>query len=123
MTQAERRQFLIRALLLESPRCGSVQIPSDANGQRQLLRGLMNVRMPGPAPEEFLAVQDAYLREEIEQKGVTDWRSLTPVEPGIFLWRGDITTLRCGAIVNAANSGMTGCYVPCHACIDNPMLN
>ena len=37
----------------------------------------------------------------------------------IQLWQGDITTLRCDAIVNAANSGMTGCYVPCHACIDN----
>ena len=37
----------------------------------------------------------------------------------MYLWQGDITRLECGAIVNAANSGMTGCYVPCHACIDN----
>ncbi len=35
------------------------------------------------------------------------------------MWRGDITTLQCDAIVNAANSGMTGCYQPCHNCIDN----
>ena len=27
--------------------------------------------------------------------------------------------LEVGAIVNAANSGMTGCYQPCHNCIDN----
>lgn len=33
--------------------------------------------------------------------------------------QGDITTLRCDAIVNAANSAMTGCYVPNHRCIDN----
>ena len=44
---------------------------------------------------------------------------MTPVEDGIYLWQGDITTLRCDAIVNAANSGLTGCYQPCHNCIDN----
>ncbi len=35
------------------------------------------------------------------------------------MWKGDITRLQVGAIVNAANSGMTGCYRPCHNCIDN----
>ena len=35
------------------------------------------------------------------------------------LIRADITTVKVDAIVNAANSGMTGCYAPCHACIDN----
>ena len=56
---------------------------------------------------------------ELEAKGITDVDSLTPVRRGLYIWRGDITTLRCGAIVNAANSGMTGCYVPNHRCIDN----
>ena len=57
--------------------------------------------------------------QEIAEKGITDLADLTPAEPGIYLWQGDITTLRCDAIVNAANSGLTGCYVPCHGCIDN----
>lgn len=35
------------------------------------------------------------------------------------MWRGDITTLQVDAIVNAANSGLTGCYSPLHGCIDN----
>ena len=41
------------------------------------------------------------------------------LQPGLYLWQGDITTLKCDAIVNAANSGMTGCYISNHRCIDN----
>lgn len=119
MTQAERRTYLIRELLAEQPRYRELSVPADAAEQKQLLRSLMNVRAPGPVSEEFLAAQDAYLREELAQKGVTDLADLTPMAEGLYLWRGDITTLRCDAIVNAANSGMTGCYVPCHGCIDN----
>ena len=68
---------------------------------------------------EFQKVQDAYLQSEIAAKGITKLEDLTPVQPGLYLWQGDITTLQCDAIVNAANSGMTGCYVPNHRCIDN----
>lgn len=44
---------------------------------------------------------------------------LSPIRPGIYLWQGDITTLAADGIVNAANSQMLGCFVPCHGCIDN----
>jgi len=123
MTQTERRRTLLRYLLDEEPRYRGAPIPTEETEQRQLLRGLMNVRLPAPADDAFLAVQDEYLREETANKGVTDVNDLTPVEGDLYLWQGDITALRCGAIVNAANSGMTGCYIPCHRCIDNPMLN
>ena len=119
MNQTERRQYLIRALLDEQPQYRRITIPSDEAEQRQLLRGLFNVRMPGRIGDEFLRIQDEYLQEVTRQKGVTRLRDLTPLEPGIYLWQGDITTLACDAIVNAANSGMTGCYQPCHNCIDN----
>ena len=119
MTETERRVFLIKTLLDEEPEYGGIAIPGDAAGQKKLLRSLMNVRPPRPASRAFLAEQDAYLRAETARKGVTDIADLTPVEPGIYLWQGDITALKCGAVVNAANSGMTGCYVPCHGCIDN----
>ena len=119
MTQREKREFLIQKLIDEQPRYQDLKIPSNEAEQKTLLRSLMNVRPPCPIGDDFLTVQDAYLREETARKGITDITDLTPVEPGIYLWQGDITTLKCGAIVTAANSGMTGCYVPCHGCIDN----
>ena len=119
MTQSERRVFLINELLCEQPRYPDLKIPTDEQEQRSLLRSLLNIRMPEPASERFLEVQDAYLQEEIRRKGITDISALRPVQPGIYLWQGDITTLRCDAVVNAANSRMLGCFVPCHGCIDN----
>ena len=119
MNQSEKRLFLIQSLLKERPEYRQLDVPQDAAQQRQLLRGLMNVRPPQDADEAFLRVQDDYLRSETAEKGITDVDELTPVQPGLYLWQGDITTLRCDAIVNAANSGMTGCYIPNHRCIDN----
>lgn len=119
MNQSEKRIFLIKELLKENTAYQDVKIPADATGQRQLLRGLMNVRMPQNISKEFLKIQDSYLQEEAENKPIADVDTLIPVQNGIYIWQGDITTLRCDAIVNAANSGMTGCYVPNHRCIDN----
>ncbi len=119
MERSQQRLFLIQSLLKEEPKYAGVPIPAEPDRQRQLLRGLMNVRAPRPAGAEFLRVQDEYLRAETGAKGVTDAAGLTPAEPGLYLWQGDITTLKCDAIVNAANSGLTGCYIPGHRCIDN----
>jgi hypothetical protein len=123
MNQQERRNSLIRYLLDEDPQYRDIRIPASDAAQKQLLRALMNVRMPKEADPEFLAIQDAYLQEELKQKGITDFRELKPLQKEIYLWQGDITRLAVDAIVNAANSQMLGCFVPMHTCIDNPILN
>ena len=119
MNQNERRIFLIQELLKENKRYEDMEIPQDFEEQRALLRALMNVRIAKNIDDEFIKVQDEYLKEEIKKKGIVDIDDLKPIKDGIYLWQGDITTLRCDVIVNAANSGMTGCYVPNHRCIDN----
>ena len=121
MTQQERCQRLIQALLEEMPQYREVQIPALPDARWRLLRSLMNVRPPMPAAEGFLEIQDAFLRQMTREKGVMEAASLIPCrrDPRIVLWQGDITTLRCDAIVNAANSQLLGCFSPCHGCIDN----
>lgn len=119
MNQNERRQVLIRSLLKERPEYQKIAIPHSSDEQKKLLRSLMNIRMAAPVSAEFQQIQDEYLQEENRSRGLIALSSLTPIQSEIYLWRGDITRLVCGAIVNAANSGMTGCYQPCHNCIDN----
>lgn len=123
MTQTERRHFLIQYLLKENTQYTDVDIPTDEVSQKQLLRALMNVRPAVPASDEFLDIQNAYLQEVNQTRGITKLSDLLPKiyhdKGNIYLWRGDITTLGVDGIVNAANSGMTGCWQPCHACIDN----
>ena len=119
MNQTERRLFLIKNLLSEQTQYQNIIIPEDETKQKRLLRSLFNIRMPQLVSEAFLEVQDAYLQERAKEKGITDSSDLTPAQDGLYLWKGDITTLRCDAIVNAANSQMLGCFCPCHGCIDN----
>ena len=117
MTQTERRIFLLNYLLSEQGE--STAIPTDEYRQKRLLRSLFNIRMPKTVSEDFLKIQNEYLQEEIKRKGITNIADLQPLQDGIYLWQGDITTLKCDAIVNAANSQMLGCFNQCHNCIDN----
>lgn len=119
MNQSEKRLFLIKRLLKEQPRYSNIQIPVGTDEQKAMLRSLMNIRMPGTMDEDFLSVQDEYLRQINAEKGVVTLSDMEEIQQDIYIWKGDITRLKVGAIVNAANSGMTGCYQPCHNCIDN----
>jgi O-acetyl-ADP-ribose deacetylase (regulator of RNase III) len=113
MNKTEQLDFLIRFL---SPQ---MEIPQTIDDKWRLFRSLVNVREPAPIADDFLAIQNNLLQSIIEENGITDIDNLEPLRKNIYLWRGDITTIKIGAIVNAANSGMLGCFMPCHACIDN----
>ena len=119
MTQTERLTFLINYLQSENEELKSIDIPAQDTARKRLLRSLMNIRPPKTVSKEFLEVQDAYLQEECTKKGIISLSDIPLAGPGIYLWQGDITRLSVDAIVNAANSTMLGCFVPCHGCIDN----
>jgi O-acetyl-ADP-ribose deacetylase (regulator of RNase III) len=121
MTHEEQRIYLIQELLAEDSRFQNIEIPSGENEQKDLLRSLMNIRPPKPISVNFLAVQDEYLIFEREHTGIVDAETLPAVSINnrISLWKGDITTLKADAIVNAANSALLGCFHPLHSCIDN----
>ncbi len=121
MTHDEQRVWLIQKLLDEDFRYEGYEIPKDEQAQKDLLRALMNVRMPDPISDEFLAVQDEYLQVENNSVKVTDVNELEPcrLDERIYLWQGDMTALRFEAITNPANSALLGCFRSLHSCADN----
>lgn len=102
MTQNERLDFLLHYLIKERKEYENIRVLDSHSEKQRYLRSLMNVRPPLPVSAEFLSVQDAYLSERLVERGVTRFQDLTPVQPGLYLWRGDITTLAADTIVNAA---------------------
>lgn len=127
--QNERLDYLLREFKEDSVQYRDLEVSDDYTEKRMALRSLMNIRMPGEMAEEVVRVQDEFLSEEAEEKGIVtldeipdiaeQYGSRHPFADKISIWQGDITRLQVGAIVNAANSQMLGCFVPCHRCIDN----
>lgn len=127
--QEERLDYLLHEFKEDSGRYRDLETGEDYGEKRMLLRSLMNIRMPGKMNENVVKVQDEFLTEEAREKGIVEltdiptaaeqYGSSHPYADKISVWQGDVTRLRAGAIVNAANSQMLGCFVPCHKCIDN----
>ena len=121
MTHEESRKWLIARLLAENPEYRRYQIPESEQEQKDLLRALMNVRMPDPTDDEFLRVQDEYLWEETVKKGIVELSELKPcsTDKRIYLWQGDMSRLRIEAVVDPCNGQLLGCFRPLHNCLDN----
>ena len=121
MNHGEQRIWLIRYLLNEDDQYIGYRIPDDENSQKDLLRALMNVRPPKGISDEFLSIQDEYLQEENTREMITDISMLQPCarDSRLYLWQGDMTTLRVAGVVNPANNALRGCFIPLHNCADN----
>lgn len=119
MKQEERLDYLIAYLLSEQKEYADVIVPKNIEDKKHLLRSLMNVRLPVPISQKFLDIQDDYLKQELATRKIISVSQLSPIQTNIYLWQGDITQLQVDAIVNAGNSALLGCFIPCHNCIDN----
>lgn len=97
--------------------------------KRRELYSLLTVRNPNPLPSWFYDKFGGLLQRETTEHNVNveSIQSINNTMPlSSFkaaeicaLWKGDITTLKCDAIVNAANMKLLGCFRPFHRCIDN----
>lgn len=127
MNQEERLDYIVDELKRDSVCYRDMEV--SPRERRRVMRSLMNIRAPKPLPAGFLEIQDEFLREEAREKGIVGLADIPTVREQygssalfgdrISIWQGDITRLQVDAIVNAANSQMQGCFVPCHGCIDN----
>lgn len=129
MEQEERLDYLVEKFKEDSGEYRNLEVGNTREEKRIALRSLMNIRMPKVMSEEVLHIQDEFLKTDAMEKGIVrladiptikeQYGSNHPFAEQISIWQGDITRLAVDAIVNAANSQMLGCFVPCHRCIDN----
>lgn len=119
--------------------------PAAVASLRQRLRALLTIRPADPPLSPSVQSDiDRLLQLELKRKSIVQASALpriaaSNVDPAaaaasrsagqqpphlaslsrVSVWRGDITSLACDAVVNAANSGLCGCFQPTHRCIDN----
>ena len=130
MNRIEKTDILLEKLKADSAEYKELETKGySLEEKKNAIRSLMNIRMPGELSDELVDLQDQYLQEERNTKGIVKLADIPTIREAlnskssyadkVSLWQGDITRLEVGAIVNAANSQMLGCFVPCHRCIDN----
>ncbi|MCY3036873.1 MULTISPECIES: protein-ADP-ribose hydrolase [Aerococcus] len=111
--EAERSdKYYLRRKVEDSPDYGDYSMHDK-------WRALINTRPAWPISEDYLDLEDEYLKRWRDQEGTVSLDQLEPALDRIYLWQGDICRLAVDGIVNAANSFLLGCFIPNHKCIDN----
>ncbi len=133
LSDEEQLDFLLAYLYAENktaPRFPDIKtllagnsLPSEwakltADQKKHKLRALINLRPPRQVSRIFSSIEQYFLKNCLKQKGLVEAETL-PCYHGFYLYQGDITLIKAGAIVNAANATMLGCFIPGHNCIDN----
>uniref|UniRef100_A0A7S1UKE1 Macro domain-containing protein n=1 Tax=Phaeomonas parva TaxID=124430 RepID=A0A7S1UKE1_9STRA len=119
---------LVRRASMLLPPIWRAQLSAHGNSHRRVSRELLGdvlIANDHPVSSELCEVIDELLAAEavepVELLGAharqAQWGHAGATRVGV--WRGDITTLRVDAIVNAANDAGLGCFQPEHRCIDN----
>ena len=125
----EKLDFLIEFLIKDLGK-EITERPVTLEEKEKLWRGLCNIREAKPISDEYLKVQDEFLKDRLKTMNVANSKEISTVSNNypncvlnncdrMALWRGDITNLEIDCIVNAANSRGLGCFQPLHNCIDN----
>lgn len=97
----------------------SINIPSNYEEKRKLLRGLINLREPKILSKDIIDLESKLLQLELKEQDITEIEELEEVAKNIYLYKGDITTIKADVIVNAGNEYGLGCFIPNHNCVDN----
>jgi len=118
-SQEKRLNYLLEEFKKDSDKYKNIEIPKNIKEKQDILRSLMNIRMPKKMSDEVIKVQDEYLSYCVKEKGIVKLSEIPVTKNNLSIWQGDITKLEVDAIVNAANSQMLGCFIPMHTCIDN----
>ena len=69
-TQEERLNYLLEEFKADSDNYKNIEIPDNIIEKQNLLRSLMNIRMPKKIPEQVIKVQDEYLSHCADEKGI-----------------------------------------------------
>ena len=95
------------------------QVPVE---QRAAIRASL-IAMPAEVclmiPQDVMASVDALLQAEVSVAKIVDSSALPQLAPSIAVWQGDMSLLRCDAVVNPGNNALLGCFLPSHKCLDN----
>ena len=106
---------LIKYFLQESSH-PIIDIPKNYVNKREFLRGLINVREINEVPKEIIEKESELLKLELKEKNILD---ISNIKAKLSVYQGDITNVRCDAIVNLSHSKLMGCMKPNHNCVSN----